>query len=225
MRELVQHLIPAAAMAAGCVMLFGTRTQQRLQPREAMSTIALEAPGYRPRDIVIDSTEQRIAGMDQYMNRAFQRDSLDPGFSVYVGYYTYQVQGKSIHSPKNCLPGAGWEPLENESRTVRVADQDVTVNRYLLANNGAQALVYYWYQGRGRIEHDEYKVKWYLLRDAALYGRTDEALVRIVIPIDPRKVQGPEAKAVYAAADDQAVALTRQLVPKVNAVLPKAPST
>jgi EpsI family protein len=223
MREHVQHLVPAAAMAVGCLMIFGAREQKHVQPRAAMSTITVDAPGYATREVPIDTIEQRIAGMDQFLNRQFQRDTADLGFNVYVGYYTYQVQGKTIHSPKNCLPGAGWEPLQSEPRTIRVGDRDVTVNRYLLANKGAQALVYYWYQGRGRIEHDEYKVKWYLLRDAAIHGRTDEALVRIVIPIDPRKVEGPNAKAVYAEADQQADALTRQLVPRVESAVPAAP--
>ena len=224
MRDL-QHIIPAATLALGCVLLFGMRDQQRVQPRAKMATLALEAPaGYRSKDVSIDSIEQRIAGMDDYVYRVFQRDSLDAGFSVYVGYYTYQVQGKAIHSPKNCLPGAGWEPLESAPRVVRVGDRDVTVNRYLLSNKGQQALVYYWYQGRGRVEHDEYRVKWDLLRDAALYGRTEEALVRVVIPIDPRDLQSKGPKATYEAADARADALAQTLVPRVTTLLPVAPS-
>jgi EpsI family protein len=62
-------------------------------------------------------------------------------------------------------------------------DGSPTVNRYILQNGAARALVLYWYQGRGRIAHNEYLVKWDLLRDAALKRRTDEALVRIVVPI------------------------------------------
>ena len=68
--------------------------------------------------------------MDQYLMRAYLRDSSY--FSLYVGYYEAQNQGKSIHSPKNCLPGAGWEPLENSTRSVIVGNTAMTVNRYLL---------------------------------------------------------------------------------------------
>jgi EpsI family protein len=226
MRSQFQHLGPAIALAVGCVMLYGMREQLHVQPRAAMSTIALDVPGHEVvKDVQIAASEQRVAGMDQFLNRTFQRDTLDAGFNVYVGYYTYQVQGKTIHSPKNCLPGAGWEPLASAPRSVRVGDREVVVNRYLLANKGVQALVYYWYQGRGRIEHDEYKVKWNLLKDAALHGRTEEALVRIVIPIDPKQLAREKPEAVYAAADAQADALTRQLVPRVTAVLPLPPGT
>ena len=225
MRDQIQHIVPAAALGLGCLLLFGMREQKRVEPRAHPNTIQLEAPGYQAKDIVIDTNERRVAGMDQYMYRVFQKDSTDPGFSAYVGYYTFQQQGKAIHSPKNCLPGAGWEPLESAPRTIAMGEGQapVTVNRYLLANKGAQALVYYWYQGRGRVEHDEYRVKWYLLRDAALHGRTEEALVRIVIPIHPAHLRANGPAATYAIADAQADALTRQLVPRVARVVPAAP--
>ena len=97
------------------------------------------------------------------------------------------------------------------------------MNRYLLANKGQQALVYYWYQGRGRVESSEYRVKWNLLRDAALYGRTEEALVRIVIPVDGRG-EAAVVRGRYAQADSLAGAVAVQLVQQVDRVVPKAPS-
>ena len=59
----------------------------------------------------------------------------------------------------------------------------MSVNRYLLQNEDVRALVLYWYQGRGRVQANEYLVKWDLLRDAVLRQRSDEALVRIVVPL------------------------------------------
>ncbi len=101
-----------------------------------------------------------------------------------------------------------------DGRTVRV-------NRFLMANKSARALVFYWYQGRGRVESNEYVVKWNLLRDAALHGRTDEALVRIVIPLPASRpgVDNGTDPAVIAA-DRRAVELATQLVSRVDKVLP-----
>jgi EpsI family protein len=216
---------PAAFLAVGCVLIFGVREQQQVPPRAPMSTLQLDVPaGYGSQNIEVPPEERRVAGMSDYVMRAYQRDSLDLGFSVYVGYYDFQQQGKSIHSPKNCLPGAGWEQVNASTPVVSVpGGPSVTVNRYLLANKGAQALVYYWYQGRGRIESSEYRVKWNLMRDAALYGRTEEALVRLVMPVDTR---GDRAtiEARYRAADSLAVGLAQQLVPRVARVLPPSPA-
>jgi hypothetical protein len=70
--------------------------------------------------------------------------------------------------------------------------------------------VLYWYQGRGRVAANEYLVKWDLLRDQALYGRSDEALVRIIVP-----VTGSED-----AAYNRAVNIAAGLVPAVDRALP-----
>jgi EpsI family protein len=131
---------------------------------------------------------------------------------VYVGYYDHQTQGKTIHSPKNCLPGSGWEALEAAPVKVTTPAGTVTVNRYLLQNKGQQALVFYWYQGRGRVASSEYQVKWELLRDAALRGRSEEALVRVVVYLND---QVDESRAI-----EQATKVASDLVPAVFQSLP-----
>jgi EpsI family protein len=130
---------------------------------------------------------------------------------VYVGYYDSQMQGKTIHSPKNCLPGAGWEALASTTVEIETATGLVRVNRYLLQNQGAQALVLYWYQGRGRVESNEYVVKWNLLRDAALRQRSDEALVRVVVGVET------DVEAAFQVASEAAGAIIAPL----NRALPE----
>jgi len=221
----VTRFAPAALLAVGCALIFGAREQQKMAPRAKMATVQVAAPGYAARDTIISDEEQKVAGMNDYVLRFFRRDTTDAGFSVYVGYYEYQVQGKSIHSPKNCLPGAGWEALNAGVRQLDVNGTPQPVNRYLLSNKGLQALVYYWYQGRGRVEANEYHVKWNLMRDAALYGRTEEALVRIVVPIDPREMKARGEKSVYASADSLATGVAGSLIPAVEKALPASPAT
>lgn len=213
---------PAAVLAVGCLLTSGVREQHRMPARQSMASIAMSAPGYEHRDLVVPEQERKVAGMSDYVMRAFQRDSLDPGFSVYVGYYDYQVQGKTIHSPKNCLPGAGWEQLSASVQPVQVNGRPYPVNRYILANKGAQAIVYYWYQGRGRVEASEYTVKWNLLRDAAIHGRTEEALVRLVVPLGREELR-TNTQAAYARADSLVAGMARQLVPAVERALPVGP--
>lgn len=204
-----QRWIPAAALGAGCVLLLSVQRQQVMALRAPLETIPTVFEGFRGYDQVISEEEQRVAGMSDYVLRAFTRDSL-VAFSVYVGYYEQQTQGRTIHSPRNCLPGAGWEALSAGREAVPIAGDTVLINRYELANGDNRALVYYWYQGRGRVESSEYKVKWDLLRDAALSGRSEEALVRIVVPING-SIADPDALARKIAAE---------LVPEVEQRLP-----
>ncbi len=208
MRE-AQRWVPSGVLAAGCVLLLSVAQQDPTPLVHPLSTLPLELDGYQGRDLVISPEEQRVAGMTSYISRWYGRDTTD-AFSLYVGYYDHQTQGKTIHSPKNCLPGAGWEAMAASQKTLQTAGGVVPVNRYLIANKGHRALVYYWYQGRGRVAANEYRVKWELIRDAALRGRTDEALVRIVVPL----------LASEAEAEGVAESVARELIPLVGQVVP-----
>lgn len=157
--------------------------------------------------------------MTDYVARVYWRPDSTPAFTTYVGYYDQQTQGKSIHSPKNCLPGAGWEVLKPGTATIRSASGTHVVNRYLLKNGAAQAVVYYWYQGRGRVVASEYAVKWDLLRDAALEGHTEEALVRLIVPVSP-------SDSGQVLADKLGMQMAPRLMNDVARVIPQSsPST
>lgn len=218
MRAAHTKWLPAGLLALGVLATTaGVHTQKVMKlERPLEGVIPQSYLGWPGSDVVISEEEQRVAGMTEYVLRRHARPGADAeeaaatGFSVYVGYYESQSQGKTIHSPKNCLPGGGWEPLTSRREMIETALGPVVVNRYLIGNGAAKALVLYWYQGRGRIEANEYLVKWDLLRDQALLGRSDEALVRIIVP-----VSGSEDEA-YAQAEQVA----KELVVDVDRALP-----
>jgi len=221
----ISSFVPAIILGAGLGLLGLTHDQQRPTTVKPVASILATIPGYTQQLIEVDSSSQRVAGMDEYVNRVYLRDTLQV-FSLYVGYYTYQTQGKSIHSPRNCLPGAGWEPVESGTIPIPsapgVGSRDM--NKYVLANQGNYAAVYYWYQGRGRIESNEYTVKYNLMRDAAVHGRTEEALVRLVVPLDTRSDRSQEhIRVEIARADSLALSLAPRLSQEVAAALPPAP--
>ncbi|HEX8361112.1 MAG TPA: EpsI family protein [Longimicrobium sp.] len=204
---------PAALMAVGTILTIAAHDQASLPLRAPLgSSVPAEIASFRGRDITVSEEERRVAGMSEYVMRAYApaAGAAAAGFSVYVGYYASQTRGKTIHSPKNCLPGAGWEALTSRKAMVASAAGPAEVNRYLLQRGKERALVLYWYQGRGRIAAGEYRVKWDLLRDAALRGRSDEALVRVIVP-----VTGSEEDAFRLAAR-----VAGELVPAVGRALP-----
>jgi hypothetical protein len=61
----------------------------------------------------------------------------------------------------------------------------------------------------------EYAVKWDLLRDAALKGHTEEALVRIIIPVDA-------TDSVQVRADQLWREIAPRLMNEVERVLPSS---
>jgi EpsI family protein len=206
---------PAGVLVVGVLLTVGgVKPQHSMELRESLDTaVPTVIDGLVANDIAISESEQRVAGMTSFVMRGYAPEGGDltaAGFSVYVGYYDRQAQGKTIHSPKNCLPGGGWEPLTQSRERIETAVGSVPVNRYLIGNGPAKALVLYWYQGRGRVEANEYIVKWDLLRDQALLGRSDEALVRVIVPVVTTEQE----------AYEQAVRVAQELVVSVERALP-----
>ena len=130
-----------------------------------------------------DSLEERIItalGVSDYVNRAYI-NGRSQRVDLYVGYYQSQRAGETIHSPKNCLPGAGWEPVRAGRLAISMAaGPPIVVNEYLVEKGPAQYLVLYWYQAHGRVIASEYSGKAWLVYDAITRNRTDEALVRVL---------------------------------------------
>jgi EpsI family protein len=209
---------PGAILVLGAFFTVGVDGQRSMELRAPLDAkVPVELHGLKGRDLKVSEAEQKVAGMSSYVLRAYspagdKLDHIKSNFSVYVGYYAQQMRGRTIHSPKNCLPGSGWEALTSQPAVIATATGTVTVNRYILQREKQKALVLYWYQGRGRVESNEYAVKWHLLRDAATKRRSDEALVRIVVPVQTTE----------AAAYDLAARVAASLMPAVTEALPAA---
>lgn len=126
----------------------------------------------------------QVAGVSDYTNRIYSQPAEIP-VQLYVGYYASQRTGDTIHSPKNCLPGAGWDPIESGYATISVPiGRNIVVNEYVIQQDENKQLVFYWYQGRGRVIASEYAGKFWMVADAISRNRTDGALVRVITPMN-----------------------------------------
>lgn len=123
--------------------------------------------------------------LDDYYLGNFARGK-EPPINYYIAWYDTQRAGRSVHSPRSCLPGGGWQIQSFSERVlpgVRAGQQLLRVNRALMRLGSRQELVYYWFQQRGRVITNEYAAKWYLFWDALMRNRTDGALVRLVVTV------------------------------------------
>jgi len=104
---------------------------------------------------------------------------------LFIAYFKTQRTGQSPHSPKNCLPGSGWEPLINDRPSIEVSGESrpIVINRYVTEKGTEKSMVLYWYQSHGRIVANEFVAKFWSVADAMRYNRSDTALVRIWVPV------------------------------------------
>lgn len=159
---------------------------------------------------VIDADTQAVLKADDLLNRYYSANGA--GANLFVAAFRSQRNGKAPHSPKNCLPGSGWTPLDSGYVSIDVGEsQPIQVNRYVVAHGDERSLVLYWYQSRNRSIASEYKAKFWVVVDAMRLNRTDTALVRVVVPIVNRD---------EAAADKSAADFIRSFYPALREYLP-----
>jgi len=127
-----------------------------------------------------------VLGADDYLLRTY-RDPSGKVAELFTAYYAMQYAGESMHSPKNCMAGAGWEPIRKGRLALALsnASQTATVNSYVIERDGQRFVMLYWYQVHGRVVASEYWMKAYLVWDAVWTRRRDGALVRVTVPIRP----------------------------------------
>jgi EpsI family protein len=203
-----------------CFLLTAAYLQARWQPedvplRAAFATFPIEIDRWVGRDLARFSPEiEAVLGADDYLTRSYSAAG-EPAVSLYLGYHKSQRQGDSIHSPMNCLPGAGWQPVETERTRLQLPGraEPVEVNQFVIQKGLDRQLVLYWYQSHGRVIASEYWSKAFLVYDSVRRNRSDAALVRVITPIAP--VEGGRAAAIA-----RATAFARAMFPHLESYLP-----
>lgn len=133
-------------------------------------------------DVPLDEGTVEVLRADDYLDRTYVRGAT--AANLFVGYYATQQQGDTMHSPMNCLPAAGWQPLSIGRADIATGgNEPIHANRYIIQKGLDQQLVFYWYQSHGRTIASDYASKVYLVVDSLRLHRSDAALVRVIAPI------------------------------------------
>lgn len=185
--------------------------------RHTFSTFPLLQGEWVGREDNIDEDVLGVLQLHDYILADFWRKSDGLPVNFYVAYYDSQRTGTSIHSPRSCIPGGGWEltTLEEVDLSDALGTSGPTVNRTIIQLGNHRQLVYYWFQQRGRIITNEYLAKWYLFQDSLMHSRSDGALVRLVTPIP----EGTEEE----IADQRLVAFLREIYHQLPDYIPGGP--
>jgi EpsI family protein len=205
-------------LGATTVLLANARRTETAVARTAFDSFPMTLAGWRATvDPPMAPEILKVLGVDDYLSRIYYTPSGAAAVGLYMGYYGSQRQGDTIHSPLNCLPGAGWEPVIEGRKTIANADgagRDITVNRYIVKKGLDRQLVLYWYQSHGRVVASEYWSRAFLINDAIRMNRTDGSLVRVIAPIAVSAEDGG------AAAEHLAEEFVRVLFPQLPSFLP-----
>jgi EpsI family protein len=194
----------------------------RVPPSRPLSEMPSAIGNRTAVDIPIDAETLAILGKGDFLNRVYlwprnvpvarPGDYADIG--LYIAYFATQRSGQSIHSPQNCLPGAGWtfQPPSVVTSFTDSTGKEYRVGDYLITNGSATEEALYWYQLHGESIASDYKAKFSTLADSIRYGRTDEALIRIMTPVAPGEDR--------AEARRRVIGFAQQITPLLPAYVP-----
>ena len=185
-RPLTRAILLCLLLVATSVLLASAREAEVTVTRTTFGSFPMTiGPWKAINDPPLEDEILKVLGVDDYLSRIYYQPG-GAAVGLYMGFYGSQRQGDTIHSPLNCLPGAGWEPFSQGRLTIANADgqgRDITVNRYVVQKGLDRQLVLYWYQSHGRVVASEYTSKAYLIHDAIRLNRTDGSMVRVIAPI------------------------------------------
>jgi EpsI family protein len=202
-------------LLAGTALLMKARGDSDLIPAsEPLSQLPRAIAGWTGSDRQIDQETLDVLGAGQFLSRLYTQTGRLQPIGLFIGYFPTQRSGVTIHSPKHCLPGAGWVFESQQYVDLRDANgKPHRVGEYIISNGEAQQFVIYWYQAHGRSVANEYMAKIYMVTDAMRLNRTDGALLRVITPIGPKE----DTRGARARAE----AFTAQLAPLLPSYIPE----
>jgi len=130
---------------------------------------------------VVEKETLDVLRADDTLTREYANP--DGAVNLFIAYFKTQRTGQSPHSPKNCLPGSGWQPSENDRINITTGGDTIRINRYVVSKGEEESVVLYWYQSQGRVIADEFAARFYLIEDSIRKHRSDTSLVRVVAPV------------------------------------------
>lgn len=153
--------------------------------RKQFATLPLTIEGWMAiQDVQLPRNLEDVLNADDYLDRTYRREDGSKA-DLFMSYYRVQRAGENMHSPKNCLPGSGWQVLSSDVVYLNGSNKKgLGINRYIVEKDGELSTVFYWYAVHGRMVANEYWEKAYLVEDGIRTGRHDGALVRITVPIN-----------------------------------------
>jgi EpsI family protein len=207
----IRLAVTAAALLGAFILLHSASHGEPIVSHQPLRDLPYAVGTWSGQESPLSERIVQAVSVSDYTNRFYFANGIVP-VQLYVGYYASQKTGDTIHSPKNCLPGAGWDPVHSGFATIPVAGgRRIVVNEYVIQKDENKQLVFYWYQGRGRVTASEYAAKFWMVADAISRNRTDGALVRLITPINDNE----------ANARARLVGLTQDLFPPLDGIIPK----
>jgi EpsI family protein len=209
-----RFLVAVAMLSATVVLMHARNSAEIIPARPPLRSFPKTLNGWTSADIAIPNEVLEVLGPGDFLLRGYQNPTANAYVDLFIAYFPSQRSGDTIHSPKNCLPGAGWTPIQSDRITVTLPGQKpFPANRYLIAQGEERQLVLYWYWAHNRAVASEYSAKFYLVADSIRMRRSDGSLIRVSTRL-------PRGETIDSA-QAHLLLLASSIVPLINDYVPR----
>ena len=214
MKQHWRFAVAAVLLAATALVLEARNSTEIIPERPPLSSFPRTLDGWNSNDLQITPDVLEVLGPGDFLLRTYRDPNGKGDLFLFIAYFPSQRAGDTIHSPKNCLPGAGWAPVQADRVTLDAAGHaPFQANRYLIAKGDGRQLVLYWYWAHNRAVASEFAAKFYLVTDSIRMHRTDGSLIRLSMPLAPGQS--------VASAEQNLFAWAGKIVPLLNTYVPR----
>jgi EpsI family protein len=210
------RFVIALVLLLGTALFLHARNRGEVFPaRKPLAAFPEQLGNWTGTDVEITQDIRDILGPGDFLLRVYRAErERQPSADLFIAYFPTQRAGDTIHSPKNCLPGAGWTPIDSARVTLSVEGHvPLPANRYVIAKGTDRLLVVYWYWAHDRAVASEYWAKIYLVTDSIRMNRSDGSLVRLTTQMLP----GESVDAAMA----RLLPFAGNIVPLLNQYIPQ----
>jgi EpsI family protein len=208
-------VITVVLLGATGVFLQARGHNEILPSRQPLASLPHQLGEWAGTDVVMQQDVLEVLGPGDFLQRFYVNSSVSqPYVDLFLAYFPSQRAGDTIHSPKHCLPGAGWLPTESHRISISFPGHaPFEANRYLIAKGDDRQLVLYWYWAHDRALASEYWAKFYLVTDSIRLDRSDGSLIRVITPLPPGEA--------VEVAQQRLLSFAGNLVPRLEQYIPR----
>jgi EpsI family protein len=195
-------VVASFALLGGLLLVSQVLTQGHPDlPRRLLLEFPQQIGEYRSiKEVGLDKMTLDILQPTDVMLRIYQRSETEPPISYYIAFHGSQQEGSRVHSPKSCLPGAGWRIAEVRHVPLPWKGGESDANLVLVEQGLNKQLALFWIHSNGRIIANEYLARLYIFQDVFTRRRSDGALVRLMTTLDSNEGEQAAAARLFALA-------------------------
>jgi len=147
-------------------------------PLPNLDNFPLQIDGWAGRLDQVDRATIELLNPDRYFAATYTNAAGDR-VQLFFDYFSSRSMSRGIHSPRNCLPGAGWVIARSDDRSLTLENRFIPATRFYLSLGGSNQVMDFWYITRHGETSDDYTFKLFGLLSSLTFQPGDVAFVRI----------------------------------------------